>query len=126
MRACRSRVNRKDRGEMKMTKGTKIWLWFALVLGLATTGINASYGRWISVAISLAAMAGLAVLLFHKRKAGYVFMCGCYVLSFVSGVMQGVTGGTGLIVSVVMSLIGSMVIPGITWLVIRKKWEFLN
>lgn len=74
-----------------MTKGTKIWLWFALVLGLATTGINASYGRWISVAISLAAMAGLAVLLFQKRKAGYVFMCGCYVLSFVSGVTVSAT-----------------------------------
>ena len=97
-----------------MTKSTKIWLWLALVLSAATTIMNASYGRWISVVIALAALAGLCVLLFTQKRWGYLLMCGCYVLAFAWGAYESAAGGTGLLSALLMSLIGSALIPVIT------------
>ena len=55
-----------------MTKGTKIWLWCALVLSVLTTMMNGVSGRWISVVIAVAALAGLVVLLFTQKKWGFL------------------------------------------------------
>ena len=74
-----------------MNKSTKIWLWVALVLCAAATIMNAFYGRMLSVVIAVAALAGLCVLLFAQRKAGYLLMCACYVLSFLVGMSLGLT-----------------------------------
>ena len=38
----------------------------------------------------------------------------------VTGVIGGITGGTGILLSVGASAIGSVLIPGITWLFLRK------
>ena len=109
-----------------MTKGTKIWLWCALALSAATTVLNASSGRWPSVAIAIAALAGLCVLLFTGRKWGFFLMCVCYVLAFAVGVYEGVTGDANAGVSILMSFIGSALIPVVTYLFLRKGWKELK
>ena len=38
----------------------------------------------------------------------------------VTGVIGGITAGTGILLSVGASAIGSVLIPGITWLFLRK------
>ena len=104
-----------------MTKGTKIWLWTALVLSVCTTVLNGMSGRVLSVVIALGAMAGLCVLLFLGKKLGFWVLCGCYALAFVNGVVSGLAGGAGVLATVGMSLVGSLLIPGITWLFLRKS-----
>ena len=49
-----------------MKKGTKIWLWIALILCIATTALNAASGRILSVVIALGSIAGLCLLLFRE------------------------------------------------------------
>lgn len=77
-----------------MRKAAKIWLWCALALSVATTLLNAFSGRMLSVVIALAALAGLCILLFTERKAGYLFMCVCYLCSFINGLISGFTTDT--------------------------------
>lgn len=109
-----------------MSKKTKIWLWVALALSLATTALNASYGRWLSVIIALGALVGLCVLLFKGKKWGFVAMCACYALSLANGIYQGIAGGSQLLITIIMSLIGSALIPGITVLFLRRDWKKLQ
>lgn len=109
-----------------MKKSTKIWLWAALILSCATTIMNASFGRWISVVIALAALTGLCVLLFGQKKWGYILMCTCYVGAFVNGVLQGFSGETSLMISIVMSFIGSALIPFVTGMFLLKDWKNLK
>ena len=109
-----------------MKKSTKIWLWVALVICVATTIMNAFMGRTTAVIIAVVAIAGLAVLLFTERKIGFIVMCVCYTLSFISGVVNGASGETGVLVSVVMSFVGSIMIPGITALFLRGQWKNLK
>lgn len=108
-----------------MKRSSKIWLWFALVLCAATTVLNATQGRIPSVIIALASLAGLAILLFAQKKADYILMCCCYVLSFLVAVTGSLSSGN-LLASIVMSLIGSLLVPVITWLFIRRDWAQLR
>ena len=73
-----------------------------------------------SVILALVEIAALVVLLVKEKKAGFWLLCGCYLLSFLTGVIGGITGGTGILLSVGASAIGSVLIPGITWLFLRK------
>ena len=109
-----------------MNKSTKIWLWVALVLCAATTIMNAFYGRALSVVIAVVSLAGLCILLFAQKKAGYLLMCVCYVLSFLVGVSQGLTGEASVAAAIIMSFIGAVLVPGITWLFLRRDWAALN
>ena len=90
-----------------MKTSTKIWLWFALVLCAATTVMNA------------------CMVLFAKKKAGFTLMCCCCVVSFFVAVL-GSLGQPGLLVSILMSLVGSLLVPVITWLFLRRDWASLN
>ena len=71
--------------------------------------------------IALGGMAGLCLLLFREKKAGFWLLCGCYALSFVTGVYGGLTGGTGLALAIGASAIGSLLVPGLTWVFLRKS-----
>lgn len=104
-----------------MSKIFKIWLWFALILSIATTTMNAVYGRWLSVAIAIAALTGLCALLFARKKWGFPLMCICYILAFAVGVFQGISGETNIISAIIMSFIGSALIPGVTYLFLRRE-----
>ena len=108
-----------------MKTSTKIWLWFALVLCAATTVMNACFGRWPSVIVAIVSLAGLCMVLFAKKKAGFALMCCCYVVSFFVAVL-GSLGQPGLLVSIIMSLVGSLLVPVITWLLLRRDWDSLN
>lgn len=103
-----------------MRKSAKIWLVIAILLCACVTVLNFTEGRIPSVILALAEIAALVVLLVKEKKAGFWLLCGCYLLSFLSGVIGGITGGTGILLSVGASAIGSVLIPGITWLFLRK------
>ena len=108
-----------------MKRSAKIWLWVALVLCAATTVLNLTEGRIPSVVIALVSLVGLAVLLFAQKKAGYILMCCCYVLSFLVAVSGNLSAGNPVVI-LVMSLIGSLLVPVITWLFIRSDWKQLG
>lgn len=108
-----------------MKTATKIWLWVALVLCVCTTGLNLSEGRWLSVAIAVVSILGLCALLFAQRKAGYLVMYVCAVGSLIVGVTQNMAQ-LGLGMALVMSLIGSALVPGITGLFIKSQWNELK
>lgn len=108
-----------------MKRSTKIWLWIALVLCAATTLLNATQGRIPSVIIALVSLVGLAILLFAQKKLGFILMCCCYVLSFLVAVAGNLTTGN-LVVNILMSLIGSLLVPVITWLFVRRDWVELR
>ena len=103
-----------------MRKSAKIWLVIAILLCACVTVLNLTEGRIPSVLLALVEIAALAVLLVKEKKAGFWLLCGCYLLSFLTGVIGGITGGTGILLSVGASAIGSVLIPGITWMFLRK------
>lgn len=103
-----------------MKKSAKIWLVIAILLCASITVLNFTQGRIPSVILALVEIFALAVLLFKEKKAGFWLLCGCYLLSFITGVIDGITGGTGVLLSVGASAIGSILVPGITWLFLRK------
>lgn len=107
-----------------MNKASKIWLWVALVMCVCTTGLNLSEGRWLSVGIAVVSIIGLCILLFGQRKAGFLIMCVCAVGSFVVGASQNFAQ-LGMM-SILMSLIGSALVPVITGLFIRSQWNQLK
>ena len=100
-----------------MRKSAKIWLVIAILLCACVTVLNFTEGRIPSVILALVEIAALVVLLVKEKKAGFWLLCGCYLLSFLTG---GIPGGTGILLSVGASAIGSVLIPGITWLFLRK------
>lgn len=108
-----------------MSRSAKIWLWFALILCAATTVLNGFYGRIATVIVAIVSLIGLCILLFAQKRAGFILTCCCYVLSFVIAVAGSLSSGN-LLVSIVMSLIGSLLVPVITWLFIRKDWASLH
>ena len=108
-----------------MKRSAKIWLWVALVLCAATTVLNLTEGRIPSVVIALVSLVGLAVLLFAQKKTGFILMCCCYVLSFLVAVSGNLSAGNPVVI-LVMSLIGSLLVPVITWLFIRSDWKQLR
>ena len=107
-----------------MSKASKIWLWIALVMCVCTTGMNLSEGRWLSVGIAVISIIGLCMLLFGQRKAGFVIMCVCAVGSFVVGASQNFAQLGAM--SILMSLIGSALVPVITGLFIKSQWSQLQ
>ena len=107
-----------------MSKASKIWLWIALVMCVCTTGLNLSEGRWLSVGIAVISIIGLCMLLFGQRKAGFVIMCMCAVGSFVVGASQNFAQLGAM--SILMSLIGSALVPVITGLFIKSQWSQLQ
>ena len=107
-----------------MSKASKIWLWIALVMCVCTTGLNLSEGRWLSVGIAVISIIGLCILLFGQRKVGFVIMCVCAVGSFVVGASQNFAELGA--VSILMSLIGSALVPVITGLFIKSQWSQLQ
>lgn len=103
-----------------MKKSAKIWLVIAILLCASITVLNFTQGRVPSVILAVIEIIALIVLLVKEKKAGFWLLCGCYLLSFITGVIDGITTGTGILLSVGASAIGSVLIPGITWLFLRK------
>ncbi|MCI5773839.1 MAG: hypothetical protein MR210_04680 [Erysipelotrichaceae bacterium] len=105
-----------------MEKKTKIWIICALVLSAFTTTINITESRWISVGLALIGMIGLGDLFIKKEIKGFYLTCACYGLSFLYSTINSLSE-TNALVYIIMAFIGSMIIPGITWLFISKDKE---
>lgn len=69
-----------------MRKSAKIWLVIAILLCACVTVLNFTEGRIPSVILALVEIAALVVLLVKEKKAGFWLLCGCYLLSFLTGV----------------------------------------
>lgn len=95
------------------------------MLCVCTTGLNLSEGRWLSVGIAVVSILGLCALLFAQKKPGYIVMCVCAVGSFLVGVSQNMAA-LGAATAIVMSLIGSALVPVITGLFIKSQWQELQ
>lgn len=102
-----------------MEKKTTIWTICAIILCVFTTTINISESRWISVALAIVGIIGLIYLLVKKDIKGFYLTCICYVLSFLHSAI-GSLGTPNVMIYIVMSAIGSMIIPGITWLFVSN------
>lgn len=109
--------------KVSMSKGMKIWLWFALALRAFTTTVNLFSGRYLTVALAAGTVIGLCMMLFAQKKQGFYLLCICYVAAFASGIQEGLANPETLVVSIVMSLIGSAFIPLVTWLFLRKNQD---
>ena len=111
-----------------MTKGAKIWLWIALVICVLTTVLNVTEGRMISVVIAVVSLIGLVLLLFKEMKAGFYLMCISNTLSCLYSIVTSMSqvSGSYLVIYIIMSIIGAMIIPFITFLFIRKSFKQLN
>lgn len=84
------------------------------MIAACTAALNGAEGRWLSVIISMASLAGIAVIFLRQRRIGYEIMYAAALLSFLIGTVQGMQEGTGAVPAVIMSLIGSMFLPLVT------------
>ena len=109
-----------------MSKSLRIWLIFALVLCALTTLMNALLGRYLSAAIAVGSIASLCVLLFAHRRGAFYALCAFSALSFLVGVYQGIAEGTGILLSLGASLVGSALVPLVTFLFLRRQPENLK
>lgn len=110
-----------------MKKGTKIWLWLAFIMSISTIGLNVYHGRWPSVMTAIVALIGLTIVLFKAMKIGFYLMAGAYLIAFIVGSYSGIiSSGLSPMIAVGGSLIGSVIVPGITYLFLRSEWQVLN
>lgn len=105
-----------------MEKKTRIWIICAIILSAFTTVINISEARWISVILAIVGIGSLAYLFVKQDKKGFYIMCACYLLSFLYSAINSL-GNANVVIYIIMSLIGSSIIPGITWLFVSKDKE---
>lgn len=110
-----------ETNKISMSKGMKIWLWFALVLRAFTTIVNLTSGRYLTVALAAGTVVGLCMMLFAQKRQGFYLLCICYLAAFAEGIHQGMANPSTLAVSIIMSLIGSAFIPAVTYLFLRKN-----
>ncbi|MEE0800021.1 MAG: hypothetical protein U0L91_01935 [Gemmiger sp.] len=109
-----------------MKKTTTLWLWTAFVLCICTTILNAFSGRWLTVAVAIISLAGLASLLFQHKKRGFQVVCVCAVFSFLIGAVSSILNGMSAPLAIGMSLFGAALVPVITGLVLRSEWNILR
>jgi len=109
---------------MQLNTGAKIWLWFALVVNVisfivsipAVLLVGGIY--YLLFVLEIGMIAGVAVMLFTKKKLGYFVCCGCGLITFILNLILGVN-----IISAVWGLVG---FPLITYLVLKSQWKELG
>lgn len=117
--------------EEKKTFGTgaKVWLWLVLVLNaisaltsIMTIAASPLTGILSVLAGALAAV-GAAVLMFKMTKMGFYIICGGAVCGMIGSIITSATllGAAGIVGSVV----GAVLMPLITFFVIKSKWNEL-
>ena len=109
-----------------MNKKTKGWLWIALIICVLTTMLNASMHRYTSVFFALISIIGLLTLLLQETKQGFYLLCIGYALSFGNGILANLNSDLNMMVVIGMSFIGSIIIPGISALLLKSQWANLK
>jgi len=62
-----------ETNKISMSKGMKIWLWFALVLRAFTTIVNLTSGLYLTVALAAGTVVGLCMMLFARKDRAFIF-----------------------------------------------------
>ena len=108
---------------MEWGKGAKGWLWFVLIVnGISCVGIFPVFAVWPMIGVftlisEVILILGVILLLFSKKKVGFYLLCACAVLTMIFNIISG-TGIIRAVASVVL-------MPTITFLVIRDQWNEL-
>ncbi len=109
---------------MQLNTGAKIWLWLALVVNVFTLFSNyrtitliGGVGYFILV-LQLVLIAGIAVMLFARKKIGYFICCGCGIVTFILNLTLGV--------NILLAIWGLVAFPVITFLFLKSQWNELG
>lgn len=104
-----------------MKTGLKVWLWIVFVWNIILTVLIlpalmvAPFESLLRIAMSVVFIVGVAMILFRQQKMGFYLMCGASVVAFVVNLI----GGSSLWAA----LIGMVLCPGITFLIMRSDWD---
>ncbi len=103
-----------------MTTGLKVWLWIIFILSIIGCILNiiaaiAIPVNWLMVIGGLCIVVGSAIILFQIKKLGFYFICLAAVISFIGNIVIGSY-------SIIAALIGAIIVPLITYLLMKKNW----
>lgn len=108
---------------MEWGRGAKGWLWLVLIVnGLSCLGIFPLFSVWPMIAVftlisEVILIFGVVLLLFSKKKIGFYLLCACAVLTMIFNIMSGV--------GIIRAVASVVLMPTITYLVIRDQWNEL-
>ncbi|MDE6607666.1 MAG: hypothetical protein K2K54_07925 [Lachnospiraceae bacterium] len=108
---------------MQWGTGAKVWMWIVLVVnGLSCLGIIPIFAvlpvlAIITLVLEIILIVGVIILLFKRQKIGFYLLCVCAVLTMIFNIIL----GTGIIRAVASVIL----MPTITFLVIRDQWNDL-
>ena len=126
-----------------MRTGLKVWLWILLVLQIIgivssvftlsnkdtiaavieATGIDLTTTYIVGLITTVIMIAGIVWLLFMKKKLGFWIICAVSLFSGVYGILTASGTQAMVILSIVSSIVGIVLAPGITYLLMKKDWE---
>lgn len=103
-----------------MTTGLKVWLWVVFVLNIisAVTSVFAAMLLpilWVSVVLEIVIIVGIGLLLFGQKKIGYYLVCAMAVLGLIVNVVLGT--------NIIYAVISAVLMPLITWLLMKNTWD---
>lgn len=116
---------------MTWNTGAKVWLWIVFVLNIiafvfaaiGVIGLTALLGPLVLVAtllslvVEVILIVGVAMLLFKGKKIGFYLLVACAVIGLILNLISGA--------AIVKSIISAVVMPLITYLLIKKQWDEL-
>lgn len=108
---------------MQWGTGAKVWLWLMLVVNaLSCLGALALFAvipalAIITLALEILMVVGVVLLLFGRRKLGYYLLCTCAVLAMISNIYWGT--------NIIRAVATAVVMPFVTYLVIKDQWNEL-
>lgn len=132
--------------EKSVSTGLKVWLWIIIVLnGLSAVGSlfsigNAPLSSILSVVLNAVMVYACIMILFQMKKLGFKLMCiiavvnaiVSIVMTLVIGAAAGAAAGStalgiaGGIVGAVFIIISAAIVPGVTYLLMKKDWAMFE
>lgn len=128
-----------------LSTGLQVWLWIIFIINIITAvfavigvagsaatglvlGLGATYTVLcvISLVLEIALIAGIATLLFAKKKMGFFLVCGAAVISFVLNLITYGMTESLTVVNVVRAILSMVLCPLITYLFAMKDWDNLK
>lgn len=103
-----------------MSKGLKIWLWIIFVMNIiavVSSFVAALLApvAFISVILSAAYVAGIALLLFKQKKMGFFLMCGTQVISIIYSIFSGA--------NIILALVSAIIPVAIVYFLMKPNWD---
>lgn len=105
-----------------MKTGAKVWLWIMLIANSLTCATYAMLALtaplyFLYVLAEVGMITAVCLLLFLKRRLGFYIFLGVAAVALVMNIMFGAP--------IVSSLLGAIVGPLITYLVLKGSWDAL-